>query len=96
LSAYGGHRERAPPEQQDATGDQREEVVAAVGVPAGDGDADEQAEPEERGTQPAVGIETPRSWAMSGPSPESMNSEVAWANTARPSRYSTKGMEILP
>lgn len=40
---------------------------------------------------PAAGMETPRSWAMSGPSPESMNSDVPCAKTARASRWRAKG-----
>ncbi|MFD0392521.1 hypothetical protein ACFQ3Z_05720 [Streptomyces nogalater] len=35
---------------------------------------------------PAVGTETPRSRAMSGTRPASMNSDVPWAKTASPSR----------
>lgn len=42
-----------------------------------------------------VPTETSKSTAMAGKSPESMNSEVPMANTARASRYSEKGTEEL-
>ncbi|GHH15794.1 hypothetical protein GCM10018780_57540 [Streptomyces lanatus] len=44
---------------------------------------------------PAAGTETPRSRAMSGTSPDSMNSDVPCANTATPSRKRANGMKKL-
>lgn len=44
---------------------------------------------------PAVPTVTPRSEAMSGTRPASMNSEVPMAQTATASRYSGRGIEWL-
>ena len=46
-------------------------------------------------SMPAVPTVTPRSEAMSGRRPASMNSEVPMAKTARASRYSGRGIEWL-